>query len=48
MKDREIVTNSVKETQENFVAGGMLCGKSYEGIEKDLAKFGYQKLFLQV
>lgn len=35
-------------TQEDFVAGGMLCGKRYEDIEKDLARFGYEKLFLQV
>lgn len=35
-------------TQEDFVAGGMLCGKRYADIEKDLARFGYEKLFLQV
>lgn len=34
-------------TQEDFVAGGMLCGKKYADIESDLARFGYQKLFLQ-
>jgi CYTH domain-containing protein len=32
--------------QEDFVAGGMLCGKSYEDITADLARFGYQKLSL--
>jgi len=33
-------------TQEDFIAGGMICGKSYEDIEKDLERFGYKKLFL--
>jgi CYTH domain-containing protein len=31
-------------TQEEFIAGGMLAGKSYKDIEKDLEKFNYQKL----
>ena len=34
-------------TQEVFVAGGMICGKSYEDIENDLNRFNYQKLFLE-
>lgn len=34
-------------TQEVFVAGGVICGKSYEDIENDLNRFGYQKLFLK-
>jgi CYTH domain-containing protein len=33
-------------TQEEFIAGGMICGKSYEDIEEDLERFGYKKLFL--
>ena len=34
-------------TQEEFVAGGMLCGKSYEDIQNDLLRFGYlQRLAL--
>ncbi len=33
-------------TQEHFLAGGMLCGKTYADIEKDLDRFGYKKLFL--
>lgn len=33
-------------TQEDFIAGGIICGKRYEDIEKDLNKFGYKKLFL--
>jgi len=33
-------------TQEKFIAGGMLCGKSYEDIENDLKRFNYSKLFL--
>lgn len=34
----------VDVTQEEFVAGGMLCGKSYTDIEKDLQSFGYDKI----
>ena len=34
-------------TQEKFIAGGVLCGKSYADIESQLAPFGYQKLFLK-
>lgn len=33
-------------TQEVFVAGGMICGKSYEDIENKLDKFKYKKLFI--
>ncbi len=33
-------------TQEKFIAGGMICGKSYEDIENDLKRFNYSKLFL--
>ena len=31
-------------TQEKFLAGGMLSGKSYSDIETELRKFGYKKL----
>lgn len=31
-------------TQEEFVAGGMLCGKRYSDIERDLSRFGYSKI----
>jgi CYTH domain-containing protein len=31
-------------TQEEFLAGGVLCGKSYEEIKERLEKFGYKKL----
>ena len=31
-------------TQEKFIAGGMVCGKSYGDIEDDLEKFGYKKI----
>lgn len=31
-------------TQEKFLAGGMLCGKSYADIEKNLTKYAYKKL----
>ena len=34
-------------TQETFVAGGMVCGKSYADIENGLNTFGYKKLFLE-
>jgi CYTH domain-containing protein len=33
-------------TQEEFVAGGMLCGKKYEDIEDELKRFGYERLTL--
>jgi CYTH domain-containing protein len=31
-------------TQEKFIAGGMLAGKSYEDIEKNLKNLGYKKI----
>ena len=34
-------------TQEKFLAGGMLCGKTYKDIEKDLARFDYKKLTIK-
>ena len=34
----------VEVTQEEFIAGGMLSGKSYSDIEEKLQKFGYIKL----
>jgi CYTH domain-containing protein len=34
----------VEVTQEDFLAGGMLCGKSYKDIETDLSRCGYTKL----
>ncbi len=33
-------------TKEQFTAGGMICGKSYEDIENKLDSFGYKKLSL--
>lgn len=36
----------VEVTQEEFVAGGMLCGKSYADIERQLKRFHYQRLLL--
>lgn len=33
-------------TQDKFLAGGMLCGKSYNTISKSLRKFGYKKVEL--
>ena len=32
-------------TQETFLAGGMLCGKVYSDIEKELGRFGYPPLY---
>jgi CYTH domain-containing protein len=34
-------------TQEEFVAGGMICGKTYEDVKDDLARYKYEKLFLE-
>ena len=34
-------------TQELFIAGGRICGKSYEDIERELKRFKYSKLFLE-
>lgn len=34
-------------TQEEFIAGGMICGKRYVDLEKDLSRFNYQKLYLK-
>lgn len=31
-------------TQEDFVAGGMICGKSYQDIQDQLDRFGYKKI----
>jgi CYTH domain-containing protein len=31
-------------TQETFIAGGMICGKRYVDIEKDLDRFSYKKM----
>jgi len=33
-------------TYEDFVAGGMLCGKKYDDIKEKLKKFSYRKLTL--
>ncbi len=34
-------------TQELFIAGGMICGKTYEDIEENLKRFNYVKQFLE-
>lgn len=31
-------------TQEEFIAGGLLAGRSYSDIEADLERFGYEKI----
>jgi CYTH domain-containing protein len=33
-------------TQEEFIAGGMVCGKCYEDLIEDLTKFNYEKILL--
>jgi deoxyuridine 5'-triphosphate nucleotidohydrolase len=34
----------VEVTEEEFIAGGVLCGKKYEDIKERLNEFGYEKL----
>ncbi len=34
-------------TQEEFLAGGRVCGKKYADLENNLKRFGYQKLAFQ-
>ncbi|MBW2964595.1 hypothetical protein KY363_03990 [Candidatus Woesearchaeota archaeon] len=34
-------------TPEEFIAGGMVCGKAYDDLQKDLDRYGYKKLFLK-
>ena len=34
-------------TDEKFIAGGSLAGKTYQDIEENLNTFGYKKLSLQ-
>ena len=34
----------VEVTQEEFIAGGMLCGKSYEDIEEGLKRYNYSRI----
>ena len=33
--------------EEDFIAGGMLCGKKYDDIKEQLDKYGYKKIFLK-
>lgn len=35
-------------TQENFIAGGLICGKTYEDVEEYLNRYGYRKIFYEV
>lgn len=34
-------------TQDKFIAGGMLCGRSYDDIEAELQSRNYQKIILE-
>jgi CYTH domain-containing protein len=34
-------------TQEEFIAGGMICGKTYEDIKEKLDEFSYKKIFMK-
>ncbi len=36
----------IEVTQEEFLAGGKVCGKTYEDIELELKRFKYIKLTL--
>jgi len=38
----------VDVTPELFIAGGMVCGKSYSDIEEDLARFNYKKIDIKI
>ena len=31
-------------TQEKFIAGGLICGKSYEDVEQELKRYGYENI----
>jgi CYTH domain-containing protein len=33
-------------TQEKFIAGGVLCGKSYRDIESQLIQYGYERILI--
>ena len=35
-------------TPEEFIAGGMVCGKKYSNLEADLARFNYKKIDTQL
>ena len=35
----------IEVTNEEFLAGGMLCGKNYEDISNELKRFGYSKIW---
>jgi len=37
----------VEVTQEKFIAGGMVCGKTYDDIFDDLETFEYKRLFVE-
>jgi CYTH domain-containing protein len=37
----------VDVTQEDFIAGGMICGKRYDDILEDLDGFGYIRLEME-
>ena len=37
----------VDVTQEQFIAGGMICGKTYKDVESHLERLNYKKLFLE-
>ena len=34
-------------THEEFIAGGMICGKTYEDVAADLERYDYKKLFME-
>lgn len=34
-------------TQEEFIAGGKICGKNYENVRENLEKFGYSPIYFE-
>ena len=34
----------IEVTKEDFLVGGMLCGKRYQDIEENLIRLGYNKI----
>lgn len=36
----------VDATQDGHIAGGYMCGKTYEEMQEDLEKYNYKKLFI--
>jgi len=48
-KDKFIIPDFclVDVTQEEFIAGGMICGKTYKDIKENLDRFNYKRFLIQ-